>query len=147
MNSMGAPETVRPLSLLMKQPLIVDAHEDIAWNILVLGRDYTRSVRETRALEKGSENVVHNGETLLGWPEYQQGRVAFVFGTLFAAPKRRSLGAWDTQVYRPPSRPLPAGPQPRRFRVGVGRLADGWEESSGRAGDVDGGRRGHPQAG
>lgn len=83
----------------MKRPLIVDAHEDIAWNILVLGRDYTRSVRETRALERGGENVVHNGETLLGWPEYQQGRVAFVFGTLFAAPKRRSLGAWDTQTY------------------------------------------------
>ncbi|MBN2387568.1 MAG: membrane dipeptidase [Anaerolineales bacterium] len=83
----------------MPLPLIVDAHEDLAWNILVLGRDYTRSVAETRRLEAGTPNVAHNGETLLGWQEYQQGRVAIVFGTLFAAPRRCSIGDWDTQSY------------------------------------------------
>lgn len=83
----------------MKIPLIVDAHEDLAWNILALGRDYTRSAAETRRLELGTDNVTHNGETLLGWPDYLAGRVAVVFGTLFAAPKRRSLGDWDSQVY------------------------------------------------
>ncbi|MEZ0395948.1 MAG: membrane dipeptidase [Anaerolineales bacterium] len=95
---MGAPATVR-LFIAMNRPLIVDAHEDLAWNMLVLGRDYRRSALETRALEQGTENVVRNGETLLGWPEYQEGRVAIVFGTLFATPKRRVLGAWDTQSY------------------------------------------------
>ena len=29
-------------------PLLVDAHEDLAWNMLVLGRDYTRSAADTR---------------------------------------------------------------------------------------------------
>ena len=32
--------------------LIVDAHEDLACNILSFGRDYTRSAAETRRLEE-----------------------------------------------------------------------------------------------
>src|SRR4030065_55371 len=32
-------------------PLIVDAHEDLAWNILTFGRDYTHSVAETSQLD------------------------------------------------------------------------------------------------
>ena len=32
-------------------PLIVDAHADIAYNMLKYGRDYTRSAAETRSLE------------------------------------------------------------------------------------------------
>ena len=82
-------------------PLIVDAHEDIANNILNFGRDYTRAAVETRRLERESGSAVpeHNGETLLGWPDYQRGRVAVVFSTLFVSPIRRRIGEWDTQVY------------------------------------------------
>jgi len=80
--------------------LIVDAHQDLAWNIMSFGRDYTRSAAETRRLEQGSEIPLYNGDTLLGWPDYQRGRVALVFATLFAAPIRRKLGDWDRQVYR-----------------------------------------------
>lgn len=79
--------------------LIVDAHEDIAWNMLTFQRDYTLSVAETRLREQGGEAPIHNGDTLLGWPEYQRGQVAVVFSTLFAAPERRRDGAWDTQCY------------------------------------------------
>ena len=79
--------------------LIVDAHEDLAWNALTFRRDYIRSAFETRRLEAGSSTPQHNGDTLLGWPEYQQGRVAVVFGTLFVSPRRRALGDWDTQAY------------------------------------------------
>jgi len=79
--------------------LIIDAHQDLAWNILTFGRDYTLPVAETRQRELGTETPLHNGDTLLGWPEYQQGRVAIVFGTLFAAPARRKLGSWDVQCY------------------------------------------------
>jgi len=82
--------------------LIVDAHQDIAWNILNFGRDYTRPVRETRRLEAGGTAPQHNGDTLLGWPEYQQGNVAVVFGTIFTSPARRALGPWDTQTYTSP---------------------------------------------
>ncbi len=33
------------------QLLLVDAHQDLAWNMLTFGRDYTRSAAQTRALE------------------------------------------------------------------------------------------------
>ena len=82
-------------------PLIVDAHEDIAYNILNFGRDYTHAAVETRRLEyeSGSAAPEHNGQTLLGWPDYQRGRVAIVFGTLFVTPIRRKTGDWDKQAY------------------------------------------------
>jgi membrane dipeptidase len=85
----------------MQSPLIVDAHEDIAYNMLTFGRDYTRSVAETRQIEmdSGSEAPEHNGQALLGWPDYQRGRVAIVFSTLFATPVRRKTGNWDKQAY------------------------------------------------
>jgi membrane dipeptidase len=79
--------------------LIVDAHEDLAWNALTFGRDYIRSVSETRAHEAKSETVEHNGHTLLGWPEWIRGRVAVIFATLFAAPARWREGNWDTHCY------------------------------------------------
>ena len=77
-------------------PLIVDAHEDLAWNMLTLGRDYTRSALETRRLEADNLAAQQNGECLLGWPEYQQGNVAIVFSTLFVTPARRVSAEWDT---------------------------------------------------
>ena len=82
-------------------PLIVDAHEDIAYNILNFGRDYTRSAVETRRIENESSSATqeHNGETLLGWPDYQRGRVAVVFSTLFVTPIRRRTGEWENQAY------------------------------------------------
>ena len=80
-------------------PLIVDAHEDLAWNMLTFGRDYTRSAFETRRLEADGDVPRRNGDCLLGWPEYQQGHVAIVFSTLYVAPQRCAMGAWDTQAY------------------------------------------------
>jgi membrane dipeptidase len=83
------------------QPLIVDAHEDLAFNILNFGRDYFRSAMETRRLERESDSPIpgRTGETLLGWPDYQRGRVAVIFSTLFATPVRRSTGLLDNQAY------------------------------------------------
>lgn len=80
--------------------LIVDAHQDLAWNMLTFGREYTRSALETRRLEAGSWAVEKNGDTLLGWPDYQQGSVALVFATLFASPARGQIGDWDAQAYK-----------------------------------------------
>ena len=79
--------------------LIVDAHQDLAWNMLTFGRDYTRSSEETRSIELGGLAPMHNGDSLLGWPDYQKGRVAVIFATLFAAPIRRKEGQWDTETY------------------------------------------------
>jgi membrane dipeptidase len=79
--------------------LIVDAHEDLAWNMLTFGRDYIRAAEDTRQLEHGADAPRYNGDTLLGWPDYQRGRVAVVFSTLFVAPAHANLGPWDTQYY------------------------------------------------
>ncbi|MBO9367456.1 MAG: membrane dipeptidase [Chloroflexi bacterium] len=77
---------------------IIDSHEDLAWNILQFGRDYTRPVAETRAKEAGSLTIEYNGNTLLGWPEYQEGKVVIVFATLFATPARRKK-SWERVFY------------------------------------------------
>ena len=83
----------------MNEPLLVDAHEDLAWNMLTFGRDYTLAVAETRRREQGSTTPELNGDTLLGWPEYQRGNAAIVFSTLFASPIRHKLAEWDNQCY------------------------------------------------
>jgi len=80
-------------------PILIDSHEDLAYNILSFGRDYTLPVTETRASEKASQIPARNGNTLLGWPDYQRGQVAIVFGTLFSAPRRKQAGDWDAETY------------------------------------------------
>jgi membrane dipeptidase len=79
--------------------IVVDGHEDIAWNILTYGRDYLRSVKETRELEMGSPTIAQNGHTLLGWDEWIRGRVGVIFSSLFATPMRRRKGPWETLCY------------------------------------------------
>jgi len=80
-------------------PPIVDSHQDLAWNILSFGRDYLRSVEQTRQIEKGGLTVERNGDTLLGWPEYQQGEVAIIFATLYSTPARWAYD-WETYAYK-----------------------------------------------
>ena len=80
-------------------PLIVDAHQDLAWNALTWGRDYTRSVSATRALEQNGPAVTEQGSTLLGLPEYLAGNVAVICCTLFTAPLRSKEHAWDVIAY------------------------------------------------
>ena len=79
--------------------IIIDAHEDLAYNMLTFGRDYRRSVSETRRLEENTPTIAQTGQTLLGWPEYQKGRVAVVFGTIFILPQAHSSGTWDYLAY------------------------------------------------
>ncbi|MBN1265801.1 MAG: membrane dipeptidase [Anaerolineales bacterium] len=80
--------------------LIVDGHEDIAWNMQQFKRDYLRSAAETRAIEAGSNVPEQNGNTLLGWPDWLKGQVAVVFATLFAVPQRHITGPWETVFYK-----------------------------------------------
>ena len=84
------------------QPILVDAHQDLAYNMLQFGRDYTRSALETRQIEIGTDTPKRNGDSLLGWPEYQKGRVAVVFATLFTPPQRARSGNWERLSYANP---------------------------------------------
>lgn len=74
-------------------PLIIDGHEDIAFNVLGAGRDYTRSVAETR-LRDATNRVfpAGMGTATLGWPEWIAGRVGIIFATIFAEPARSAFG-------------------------------------------------------
>lgn len=80
--------------------LIVDAHADIAYNMLKYGRDYTRPAAETRRFEAGTQTILDNEDTLLGWDDYQRGQVAVIFSTLFAVPVRFRKTETEKQVYK-----------------------------------------------
>ncbi|MCP4520049.1 MAG: peptidase M19 [Delftia sp.] len=77
--------------------LIVDAHQDLAYGALTLGRDHGRSALETRAQEHGS--ALNAGSCMVGLPELLAGRVAVIFGTVFTMPAHRAMFNWDT-VYK-----------------------------------------------
>ena len=81
-------------------PILIDGHEDIAYNMLRYGRDYTRAAAETRRIEQGSATVLDTGDALLGWPEFQRGQVALFFSTLYATPARMSKSQNKSQVYK-----------------------------------------------
>lgn len=76
----------------MPLPLIVDAHQDIAYNIQTLGRDYTQPLAAIRAKESVELTAVH-GTALLSVDEYRKANIGIIFGTLFASPKIDALGS------------------------------------------------------
>jgi len=66
--------------------LIVDAHEDIAWNMLAFGRDYLESSLMVRQRE-AANSPRRGGQAMLGWSDWLQGRVGVVFATLYASKR------------------------------------------------------------
>ncbi len=80
--------------------LIVDAHQDLAWNATAFGRDYTQGAHARRAYEAATNRVAPRliGNSMLGLPDYLRGRIAVIFGVLFASPKRRQSGEWEEPV-------------------------------------------------
>jgi membrane dipeptidase len=85
---------------LNNYPLLVDSHEDMAWNMLTFKRDYTLSSQQIRDNEKETGIPEKNGDTLLGWEDYQTANVGLVFSTLFGSPARTHEGDWDSQCYK-----------------------------------------------
>jgi membrane dipeptidase len=82
--------------------IIVDAHEDIAYNALCYGRDYRISAWEKRRIEAGTGIIEKAGEATIGLPDSILGRVALVFSTIFVAPASPKATAWDRLQYREP---------------------------------------------
>lgn len=79
--------------------IIVDGHQDLAYNVLTLGRDPRRSVHVARAEERGGPVAARNGCCIVGLPELLSGHVAIVFGTVFTMPAHRAK--WGPSiVYR-----------------------------------------------
>ncbi len=63
--------------------LIVDAHEDLAYNALSLGRDPRRSAKQTRAQEP---EVSSNGLATVGLDDFFAGNVRVIFATIYVSP-------------------------------------------------------------
>jgi len=84
----------------LAMPILIDAHQDLAYNMLTYQRDYLQPVAETRRREQDSPNRAANGDALLGWPEYQAGQVAVVFAVIFVEPRRYATKGFDSQAYR-----------------------------------------------
>lgn len=84
--------------------LIIDSHEDLAWNIINFNRDYTQSALDIRKAENNTPIPAFNGNTLLGWPQYQEGSIAIVFATLYCAPKRLDKGKFPVRLYDSPQK-------------------------------------------
>jgi membrane dipeptidase len=76
-------------------PIIIDAHEDIAWNTLCFGRDYLSSAYDIRREEGGGPVEPVNGVAMLGLPEWLRGGVAVIGATLFTPPERRRTSALE----------------------------------------------------
>ena len=65
----------------MNPMILLDAHQDIAYNFLKYGRDYRHSALLTRRDEPANSDLA-----TIGLPEAIAGRVAVVCSTLFVAP-------------------------------------------------------------
>lgn len=76
---------------------IIDGHQDIAFNAVALGRDFTRAVVETRAVEGQRSCDI----ATLGLPDALTGGVGLVFGTLYVAPASAEHLAGE-KVYHTP---------------------------------------------
>ena len=65
--------------------LIIDGHEDLAWNALTLGRDITRPLAEIRAAE-GPAPAHGEGTATVSLPTLRDAGVGVVLATIFATP-------------------------------------------------------------
>lgn len=82
--------------------IIVDGHQDLAYNAVAFGRDIRRSALVTRVDERRGSVPTTRGSCLIGLPELFEGHVAIVFGTVFTMPAQRaqstmSIGYTDVQ--------------------------------------------------
>ncbi len=75
--------------------MIIDAHEDLAYNSLLENRDYILSVPKNRKLDSERSSFL----TSTGWSEMQKGNIGIVFGTIFLDPPdaetiKHPIGTW-----------------------------------------------------
>jgi len=83
--------------------IIIDGHQDIAWNAFNNRRDFTLSAWEKRRREEvDPEFVKRYGRCMLGLPEEILGRVAVACATLFVTPVWQKTFPDETVLYETP---------------------------------------------
>jgi membrane dipeptidase len=86
----------------MSQNIIVDAHQDIAWNYFQNGRDFRRSAYEHRHRETDLVHLRRYGSCMVGLPEEIEARVAIAFATIFVAPSWNKMYPDERVLYDTP---------------------------------------------
>ena len=83
--------------------IVVDAHQDIAWNYFNNGRDFGLSAWEKRRREASRPTLLkHYGYSMCGLPEALLGRVAVIGSTIYAAPAHAAMYSDEIITYDTP---------------------------------------------
>lgn len=86
----------------MMANFIVDAHQDIAWNYMNNGRDFTASAWQHRRREKDPTFLSRYGYSMVGLPENLLGRVAVICATIYTAPAWSKMYPDEKVLYETP---------------------------------------------
>jgi len=86
----------------MKKPLIVDAHEDLAYNAVFIGLDPSLAAQDKRQPQSPGDPPRRGGTPMVGIPNLLNGNVRVVFATLYANPATY-LHAPPGHVYTTPA--------------------------------------------
>jgi membrane dipeptidase len=82
--------------------MIVDGHQDIAWNMLEFGRNPRASALDTREKETSSGLSDQIGLRTSGFPEWINGDIGIIFSTLFVMPDQYAYSGWHKITYQTP---------------------------------------------
>lgn len=83
-------------------PVIVDAHLDVAYNAVVLGRDLATTIAELREEERREPPPGDSaGIPMVSWPALVEGRTAVIGGSIFVEPATKAHPK-VTDTYRTP---------------------------------------------
>ena len=91
-----------------RQWVIVDSHEDIAFNSLALGRDFLASALETRKRESSPSPL---GIATIGFPEMEQANLRVVLASIWAAKCHNQTGLTIKPCYETPEEAHELGQQ------------------------------------
>ena len=105
----------------MSKRLIIDAHQDIAWNYFNNGRDFRRSAHEHRHRETDPVRLKRYGTCMVGLQEEIEAHVAVTCGTIFVSPSWSKMYPDEIILYDTPDEAHRLGIQQLEF---YHRLAD-----------------------
>lgn len=101
--------------------IIVDGHQDIAWNALNHGRDFTLSAWAKRRRETDPVFVRRYGQCMAGLPDEIVGRVAVACATIYVSPAWARMYPDEKILYETPQEAYRLGLQQMDYYE---RLAD-----------------------
>lgn len=103
------------------QDIIVDAHQDIAWNYFNNGRDFRENALARRRRETDRVFLSRYERSMVGLPDNLMGRLAVICGTIFVSPTWTKMYPDEKVFYDTPQEAYRLGMQQLDY---YHRLAD-----------------------